>query len=83
MGGQLDIDIIDKCHVLDIQFPEAVAKKFQGPKFGIAGIRKFTDVKDKPLLGSIVKPKTGMSPKTLLEMVKELVDGGLISYKRR
>lgn len=77
MGGQLDIDNIQKCHVLDIDFPNSVTKYFLGPKFGIDGIRKFTNTYDKPLLGAIVKPKTGISPNTLLEMVKELVDGGV------
>ena len=47
---------------------------FLGPKFGIDGIREYTKVFDKPLLGSIIKPKTGISPQVLLEMVKELVD---------
>jgi ribulose-bisphosphate carboxylase large chain len=77
MGGQLDIDNILKCHVLDIIFPDKVRKEFLGPKFGISGIRKFVNVYDKPLLGAIVKPKTGISPSTLLDMVKELVDGGV------
>ena len=50
---------------------------FLGPKFGISGIRKYTGIYNKPLLGGIVKPKTGVTPKILLEMVKELVDGGV------
>ena len=77
MGGQLDINDIDKCQVLDINFPDYVHKSFLGPKFGIEGIRKFTGVKDKPLFGAIVKPKTGITPQVLLEMVKELVEGGV------
>jgi ribulose-bisphosphate carboxylase large chain len=77
MGGQLDIQTITKCHVLDIQFPQSVHDKFLGPKFGIKGIRKFTGVKDKPLLGAIVKPKTGINAQTLLKMVQELVEGGV------
>lgn len=77
MGGQLDIDIIEKCHVKDILFPEQVLSKFKGPKFGIQGIREFTGVQDKPVLGSIIKPKTGITPQVLLEMVKELVEGGV------
>ena len=40
-------------------------------------IREFTGVKDKPLFGAIVKPKTGITPQVLLEMVKELVEGGV------
>ena len=77
MGGQLDIDIIEKCHVKDILFPEQVLSKFRGPKFGIQGIREFTGVQDKPVLGSIIKPKTGITPQVLLEMVKQLVEGGV------
>lgn len=77
MGGQLDIESITKCHVLNIDFPKSVHDKFLGPKFGIKGIREFTGVKDKPLLGAIVKPKTGITPQTLLKMVQELVEGGV------
>lgn len=77
MGGQMDIDNILKCQVLDIDFPEWVEKLFLGPKFGITGIREFTKSYDKPLFGAIVKPKTGISAQTLLEMVKELVEGGV------
>lgn len=77
MGGQLDIEIILQCHVLSIVFPQTVLQFFLGPKFGINGIRKFVDVENKPLLGAIIKPKIGISPSVLLEMVKELVDGGV------
>lgn len=77
MGGQMDIECITKCQVLDIEFPPSVEKHFLGPKFGIKGIREFTGVKNKPLLGSIVKPKTGIDAQTLLQMVKELVEGGV------
>ena len=77
MGGQLDIGIILKCHVLDIKFPLETLQHFKGPKFGIEGIRKFTGVQDRPLLGGIVKPKIGITPDVLLEMVKEMVEGGV------
>mgnify|MGYP003110479160 CR=1 FL=1 len=77
MGGQLDIDTIKKCHILDIQFPEQVLKLFKGPKYGIEGIRKYTNAYDKPIFGGIVKPKIGVTPEVLLEMVKEMVEGGV------
>jgi ribulose-bisphosphate carboxylase large chain len=60
-----------------IQFPKDVEQHFLGPKHGIAGIRKFVNRYDKPLSGAIVKPKTGISPATLADMVKELLDGGV------
>jgi ribulose-bisphosphate carboxylase large chain len=78
MGGQLDIENILQCQVLDIIFPEHIIKTyFKGPKFGINGIRKYTKTYDKPIFGAIVKPKIGITPEILLEMVKELVEGGV------
>jgi len=77
MGGQLDIDIITKCHVLDIEFPESIKQTFKRPYYGLSGFRKFTNTFNKPLFGGIVKPKTGISSDILLEMVKEMVEGGV------
>jgi ribulose-bisphosphate carboxylase large chain len=78
MGGQLDIDSIRRCVVHDLSFPPEVEKKyFLGPKYGIEGIRKFVGVEGKPLLGGIVKPKVGITTDVLLDIVKELVEGGV------
>ena len=77
MGGQMDIEIIDKCHVLNIYFPKHLEDTFLKAKYGITGIRQYVGVENKPLLGAILKPKTGISPQVLLEMVKELVEGGV------
>ncbi len=77
MGGQMDIDIIKRCRLIDLEMPETVTKYFLGPKYGITGMRRFTGCYDQPLLGSIIKPKIGISPETLLDMTKELVEGGV------
>mmetsp|Transcript_34096 Transcript_34096/g.47255 ORF Transcript_34096/g.47255 Transcript_34096/m.47255 type:complete len:401 (+) Transcript_34096:134-1336(+) len=77
MGGQLDIDLIKQCHVLKIDFPKAVLDTFPKPKYGIPGIRKYVGVESKPLLGAIVKPKIGITSDVLVEMVKELAEGGV------
>ncbi len=78
MGGQMDIDIVEKCHLLDLILPQSVEDKyFLGPKYGIDGIRKFTKSFDKPIFGGIVKPKIGVNSDTLLKMVQEMVDGGI------
>ena len=77
MGGQVDIETFRKCRLIDINFPNEVLNYFQGPKYGISGFRKYTNIFDKPFSGAIIKPKTGITPQVLLEMVKELVDGGV------
>ena len=78
MGGQMDIDNITQCRALDIEFDEdTISPYFRGPKFGIQGIRDFTKVTNRPLFGGIIKPKSGITPQQLLDMTKELVEGGV------
>lgn len=77
MGGQLDIDNISYCRLIDLRFPSKVKEYFKGPKFGIDQIREYVGVKDRPLLGAIVKPKTGITPELLAQIVEELVAGGV------
>ncbi len=78
MGGQMDIDIVTKCHLLEADFPQHIEDNyFMKPKYGIDGIRDFTGTHDKPLFGGIVKPKIGVNSDILLEMVKEMVEGGI------
>ena len=77
MGGQVDIDIIEECSLIDIEFPNEILSAFSGPRYGLAGMRKYTNTYNKPLLGAIIKPKVGLSQHDLLEIVMELVDGGV------
>jgi ribulose-bisphosphate carboxylase large chain len=77
MGGHVDIDLVKSCRVTKLELPQKVTSQFRGPKFGMSGMRKFTGQYNKPLFGAIIKPKIGISPETLLDMVKELVDGGV------
>ena len=39
--------------LLDIDFPESFVKDFQGPKFGIEGIRKYLGAENRPLVNRI------------------------------
>jgi ribulose-bisphosphate carboxylase large chain len=77
LGGQADIDHILRSRLMKLNIPHAVRKHFNKPTFGLSGMRALTGQYDKPLFGGIVKPKTGLSPSQLLEMVQQLVDGGV------
>jgi len=77
MGGQVDIDTIKKCRVINLEIhPQIIDTNFNKPKYGITGMREYTSCFGKPFLGAIVKPKTGLRPDQLLDMVKEMVEGG-------
>jgi len=62
--------------VLDIDFPRAFAERFQGPKFGIAGIREYLGVFGRPLLNSMIKPCTGFPPEVGAELLYQAAAGG-------
>lgn len=44
----------------DIKIPKSLAEDFHGPRFGIDGVRRLTGVYNRPLLGTIIKPKLGL-----------------------
>lgn len=78
MGGQVDIDNIVECRLVDLYLDESVVGQyFKGPKHGIKGIREYVKNPDRPLFGGIIKPKNGINPQQLLDMTKELVEGGV------
>lgn len=77
MGGQVDIDQIEMCHLLDFELHKEITRHFHAPKYGISGMRKLVGATDRPFFGAIVKPKTGITASTLLDMVKEMVEGGV------
>lgn len=77
-GGNADIDRILRFRALRIEFSdEFINKTFNRPKYGLSGFRQLTGRHNKPLFGGIVKPKTGITPHQLLEITKQLVDGGV------
>ena len=78
MGGQMDIKSFDSCRLIDIDIPNSVRNKyFLGPAHGISGLRDYTQQFESPLSGAIIKPKIGLGPDTLLEVVKDLYEGGV------
>ena len=77
MGGQMDIDTIESCRLLDVKFPQKLLDAYKGPKFGMENIKKRAGAINRPLLGGIVKPKTGLTVPQLEEMVKEMLAGGV------
>lgn len=65
-----------KARLLDVVIPKKVADEFQGPKFGIEGIRQLLGVEKRPLLMHIIKPKMGMTPQQTADQVYQTGLGG-------
>jgi ribulose-bisphosphate carboxylase large chain len=63
--------------LMDIDIPDSFATVFKGPSFGIAGCRELTQVYDRPLIVTIIKPSIGMNPVETAALVKTLVEAGI------
>lgn len=61
----------------NIRFPEPWLSNFEGPQFGIEGIRKEIDVHDRPLINNMIKPCTGHDVDTHVELFREAAYGGI------
>ena len=59
-GNIFGMKAVRNLRLEDISFPKSVIKGFKGPAFGIKGIRKIMKVRNRPLLGTIIKPKLGL-----------------------
>jgi len=60
----------------DVSFPTSILKSFKGPRYGIEGVRKMMKVKNRPLLGTIIKPKIGLNTEHHAQSAYESWIGG-------
>jgi ribulose-bisphosphate carboxylase large chain len=76
-GNVFGMKSVENLRVLDIRFPEELVKEYPGPKYGVQGVREMTGVRDRPFLGTIIKPKIGLPAKMHAEVAYEAWVGGL------
>lgn len=76
-GNLFELHQVSGLRLLALQLPDAFAKAYPGPAFGIEGTRKLCGVSQGPIIGTIIKPSVGLNPEQTAEQVKLLVDGGI------
>lgn len=76
-GNIFGMGVIKNLRLQDISFPWDIMKKFHGPKFGIEGVRKILRVKERPLIGTIIKPKVGLDVRHHAKVAYDAWYGGL------
>lgn len=62
---------------IDVAFPKKYIQQFQGPKFGVEGLRKALNVYDRPLLNAMIKPNIGWTPDEGAEIFYQAAKGGV------
>jgi len=68
MGGDIK--------VVDIRLPKKYVDGFQGPKFGVDGIRAILGIPKRPLLNNMIKPCTGYTCEVGAELFRRAAAGG-------
>jgi len=81
-GNLFGLEDLVNVRINDVHFPKAIVDKFKGPKFGLRGLKELLDMPpERPLIGTIVKPKIGLGPKEFANYVYEGGMGGLTNSK--
>jgi ribulose 1,5-bisphosphate carboxylase large subunit-like protein len=62
--------------IVGLTLPPAFIRAHPGPAFGIAGSRRLTQVYDRPLIGSIIKPALGLTAEDTAIVARELCEAG-------
>jgi ribulose-bisphosphate carboxylase large chain len=63
--------------LFDIDFPESYLENFEGPKFGVSGLREMLGVHDRPLFFGVIKPNLGLDPQPFADLAYQAFLGGL------
>ncbi len=78
-GNLFGLSALKNVRLVDLEFPKTIIQKYNGPEFGINGIRRLlgTDSAPRPHLGTIVKPKVGLDPEQTAKVAYEAAIGGI------
>ncbi|MET3649562.1 3-oxo-isoapionate-4-phosphate decarboxylase OiaX [Phyllobacterium ifriqiyense] len=77
IGGVYSIKGMTGIRVVDMKLPDDFRSAHPGPQFGIAGSRRLTNVYNRPIIGTIVKPALGLRPGETAALVEELIRSGV------
>lgn len=75
-GNIFGLKDIKNLRLLDLVLPEEYVKSFSGPAIGMNGVLKIAGVKEGPLIGSIIKPKLGLSFKEHVKVAMDVFRAG-------
>lgn len=75
-GNIFGMSTVKGLKLLDVWFPKTMFKDFEGPSKNIEDVRKYLKVYDRPILGTIIKPKIGLKPKQFAKATYDFWRGG-------
>src|SRR5262249_52273089 len=76
-GNLWELKPITGLRLLDLQLPPAFLERYCAPQFGVAGTRRLCGVYGRPVIGTILQPRVGLTPEATAEIVRKLAEGGI------
>jgi len=76
VGNTLGMKEISVLKVLDVWFPPTMLEQYDGPSYTLDEMRKYLKVYDRPILGTIIKPKIGLTASEYAEVCYDFWSGG-------
>lgn len=75
-GNIFGMGNLAECKLLDVWFPPAMMVQYDGPAYTLDDMRKYLEVYDRPILGTIIKPKIGLTSTEYAELCYDFWSGG-------
>ncbi len=76
-GNIFSMKVIDNLRLEDLSLSTKYINSFEGPYYGINGVRKLLGIYDRPFIGSIIKPKVGLSAKEHAQLAYDIWTNGI------
>ncbi|WP_292470598.1 ribulose-bisphosphate carboxylase [Methanolobus sp.] len=76
VGNILGMKEVAALKLLDVWFPPSMLEQYDGPGYTVDNMRKYLNVYDRPILGTIVKPKMGLTSAEYAEVCYDFWAGG-------
>ncbi len=76
-GNLFELRLLSGLKLLDLRLPDDLAAAFPGPQFGIPGTRRLAGVEGRPIIGTIIKPSVGLTPRQTADLVRTLALAGI------
>ena len=76
-GNLYELQELSGVRLEDLDLPDAFARRYPGPAFGVDGTRRAAGVEGRALVGTIIKPSIGLSIEALRPLVRDLALAGI------
>ena len=75
-GNVFGMKEVKALKLLDVWFPPAMLEQYDGPSYTLADMRNYLGVHNRPILGTIIKPKMGLTSAEYAEVCYDFWVGG-------